>query len=233
MWCRLTSRVSDENIDALLGCAEEIVSSSDDKETLRWAKDFFSSELSEDNNLDLLRSFHLEIWPEISNAVVFDVPVVDHASLLIKGAGASGTAMHQDRAYWVGRDPSPSIFSVWIALSDMSKENGGLMLSLENQVDIGDMSSFNTGSILEHEECAVPAGGFPITITDQAASRMTESMGVVSMARGEAIAFDSFEPHMSGPNITPSPRLAMKVAYAEGREKAKYLTRTDALERGA
>ena len=233
MWCRLTSRVSDGNIGALLGRADEIVSSSDDKETLRWAKDFFSSELPENNNLDLLRSFHLEIWPEISNALAFDVPVVDHASLLIKGAGAPGTAMHQDRAYWVGRDPSPSIFSVWIALDDMSKENGGLMLSLENQVDVGDMSSFNTGSILEHEECAVPVGGFPITIKDQTASRMTESMGVIGMARGEAIAFDSFEPHMSGPNITPTPRMAMKIAYAEGREKTKYLSRTDALEYGS
>lgn len=233
MWCWLTSRVSDENIDALLGRANEIVSSSDDKETLRWAKDFFSSELAEDDNLDLLRSFHLEIWPEISNAVAFDVPVVDHASLLIKGAGAAGTAMHQDRAYWVGRDPSPTIFSVWIALDDMSKDNGGLMLGLENQVGVSQMSSFNTGSIVEHEQCAVPAGGFPITITDQAASRMTESMRVVGMARGEAIAFDSFEPHMSGPNITPTPRLAMKIAYAEGREKTKYLTRTDALECGS
>ena len=230
MWCRLTSRVSDESIGALLGRAEEIVSSSGDKETLRWAKDFFSSELLGNNNLDLLRSFHLEIWPEIANAVAFDVPVVDHAILLVKGAGAAGTAMHQDRAYWVGRDPSPSIFSVWIALNHMSNENGGLMLSLENQVDVGGMSSFNTGSILEHEECAAPAGGFPITITDRAASRMTESMGVIGMARGEAIAFDSFEPHMSGPNITRSPRLAMKIAYAEGRQKTKYLTRTDALE---
>ena len=232
MWCRLTSRVSDENIGALLGRAEEVVSSSDDQETVRWAKDFFSSELPENNNLDLLRSFHLEIWPAISNAVAFDVPVVDHAILLIKGAGAAGTAMHQDRAYWVGRDPSPSIFSVWIALDDMSKGNGGLMLSLENQVGVSDMSSFNTGSILEHEESALPAGGFPITITDQTASRMTESMGVIGMARGEAIAFDSFEPHMSGPNITPTPRLAMKIAYAEGREKTKYLTRTDALACG-
>ena len=34
---------------------------------------------------------------------------------------------------------------------------------------------------------------------------------------------------MSGPNITPTPRLAMKIAYAEGSEKTKYLTRTDAL----
>ena len=230
MWCKLTSRVSDENIDALLGRADAIVSSSDHKESVHWGKDFFVGKLPGDNNFDLLRLFHLEIWPEISNIVAFDVPVVDHASLLIKGAGAAGTAMHQDRPYWVRREASPTIFSVWIALEDMSKEGGGLMLSRENQVGVSEMSSFNTGSILEHEEGAGPAGGFPISIPDQIAARMAESMRFIGMAKGEAIAFDSFEPHMSGPNITPTPRLAMKIAYAEGKEKTQYLARTDTLE---
>ena len=230
MWCKLTSRVSDENIDALLGRADVIVSSSDNKESVHWGKDFFVSKLPEDNNFDLLRLFHLEIWPEISNIVAFYVPVIDHASLLIKGAGAAGTAMHQDRPYWIRREASPTIFSVWIALEDMSKERGGLMLSRENQVGVSEMSSFNTGSILEHEEGAGPAGGFPISIPDQIAARMAESMRFIGMAKGEAIAFDSFEPHMSGPNITPTPRLAMKIAYAEGKEKTQYLARTDTLE---
>lgn len=40
---------------------------------------------------------------------------------------------------------------------------------------------------------------------------------------------DSFEPHMSGPNTTPTPRLAMKIAYAEGRGKTRYLTPTETL----
>ena len=230
MWCKLTSRVSDEHIDALLGRADAIVSSSDHKGSVHWGKDFFVGNLPEDNNYDLLRLFHLELWPEISNIVAFDVPVIDHASLLIKGAGAAGTSMHQDRPYWVRREPLPTIFSVWIALEDMSKERGGLMLSRENRVGVSEMSSFNTGSILEHEEGAVPAGGFPISIPDRIASQMAESMKFVGMAKGEAIAFDSFEPHMSGPNITTTPRLAMKIAYAEGKEKTQYLTRTDALE---
>ena len=53
-----------------------------------------SEKFPEDDNIDLLRLFHLEIWPEISNVVAFDFPVIDHASLLIKGAGAAGTAIH-------------------------------------------------------------------------------------------------------------------------------------------
>ena len=59
---------------------------------------------------------------------------------------------------------------------------------------------------------------------------MAESMGFISMSKGEVVAFDSFEPHMSGPNSAPNPRLAMKIAYAEGRQRTHYLTRTDALE---
>jgi len=215
----------------VLGRADAIVSSSDDKESVHWVgKDFFVTKPPEGNNFDLLRLIHLQIWPEISNIVAFDVPVIDHASLLIKGAGAAGTAMHQDRPYWIRKESSPSIFSVWIALEDMSKERGGLMLSRESQIEVGEMSSFNTGSILEHEDLEEPAGGLPISITDQISSRMMESMGFVDMAKGEAIAFDSFEPHMSGPNTTPTPRPAMKIAYAEGRDKTQYLMRTDLLE---
>jgi len=231
VWCKLASRVPDESIDALLGRAEAIVSSSDHEDSLHWiGKDFFTGKPPEHDNLDLLRLFHLEIWPEISDTVVFDVPVVDHASLLIKGAGAAGTALHQDRPYWLVKEAIPSVFSVWIALEDMSKERGGLMLSFENQVSVSGMSLFNTGSVLEHEQGAGPAGGFPIAIPDQVASRMAASMGFVGLAKGEAVAFDSFEPHMSGANTTATPRLAMKIAYAEGKEKTQYLTRTSTLE---
>ena len=156
-------------------------------------------------------------------------PSLDHASLLIKGAGAAGTAIHQDCPYWTRKEASPTIFSVWIALEDMSKERGGLMLSCENQIGVSEMTSFNTGSVLEHEQSA-PAGGFPISIPDRISARMAESMRFVELAKGEAVAFDSFEPHMSGPNITATPRLAMKIAYAEGAEKTLYLARTDALD---
>ena len=229
MWCKLTSRVAEAHIDALLARADAIVSSSGHNETVNWdGKDFFVGESPEDAHFDLLSLFHLEVWPEISNAVAFEVPVIDHASLLVKGAGATGTAIHQDRPYWVGKEASPTIFSVWIALEDMSKERGGLMLSRENQVGVHEMTSFNTGSVLEHEQ-RTSAGGFPICIPDHIAVRMADSMRCVDMAKGEAVAFDSFEPHMSGPNTTSTPRLAMKVAYAEGAQKTSYLARTDAL----
>ena len=231
MWCKLTSRVSDQNINSLLERADAIASTSDHKTSVHWVgKDFFVGEPPEDHNLDLLRLIHLDIWPEISDRVAFDVPIIDHASLLIKGPGAAGTAIHQDRPYWLRKEASPTIFSVWIALEDMSKKRGGLMLSRETQTDVSEMSSFNTGSVMEHEQGVEPAGGFPISLPQRTAARMVESMVFVSMAKGEAVAFDSFEPHMSGPNNSPTPRLAMKIAYAEGKGRTRYLTRTDALE---
>ena len=53
--------------------------------------------------LDLLQQLHQDFWPEIADIVNLKVPVVDHTSLLIKGAGAPGTALRQDSAYWISR----------------------------------------------------------------------------------------------------------------------------------
>ena len=234
MWTKLTSRVSDENITRLLERAEVFIASAD-KGAVHWGKEFFKRENQEEHNLDLLRRFHLDIWPEIADIVDFRLPVIDHAALLIKGAGGAATRLHQDSAYWVGREATPSVFSVWIALDDMSEEKGGLILSRRNEIDVSDMSSFNTGVTFEHETVAdlSVSGGFPFLIPTPIASQLAESMEFINLARGEAAAFDSYEPHMTGPNITSTPRLAMKIAYAEGNEntqKHPYLALTDALE---
>ena len=157
--------------------------------------------------------------PEIANVLTFDVPVIDHASLLVKGPGAPGTAMHQDRPYWIGREATPSIISVWIALEDMSRERGGLALSLDNQVGVSEMSSFNEGSVLPHEERADPAGGFPILIRDDIASRLAASMGFVSLARGEAVAFDSFEAAHVGRQHHADPAACHEDCLCRGRRE--------------
>ena len=198
MWCRLTSRISDEHVDALLGRADALVSSSDGNGSVRlaWQGVLPEDKRREHSNFDLLKLFHGEIWPEISNVVAFDLPVIDHASLLIKGAGAARTAMHQDRPYWIGREASPSIFSVWIALEDMSEEKGGLMVSLDNEVGVNRMSSFNTGSILEHEEAAELDGGFPISIPDRTASRMADIHGVRRSGQGSKLLRSTASNHI-------------------------------------
>lgn len=75
MWCRLKSRVPAETVDNLLGRAGSVVSSSGSKESLHWVgKDFFGGSALEPDKLDLLRLFHLEIWPEISSTLAFENP---------------------------------------------------------------------------------------------------------------------------------------------------------------
>ena len=39
-----------------------------------------------------------------------------------KKPGGVETEWHQDRAYWATRDKDASIFSVWIALEDITEE---------------------------------------------------------------------------------------------------------------
>ena len=230
MWCRLPFRISTNAIDSLLERADGLISAAQQDNSVTFGKDFFGRIDSENNNLDLLQQLHQDFWPEIADIVDLKVPVVDHTILLIKGAGAPGTALHQDRVYWVGRDPTPTIFSVWIALEDLTEEKGGLILSPDNQVCVSGMSAFNTGAILEHAEDYKQPGGFPITIPPVAATEMKQSMEFISLAKGEALAFDSFEAHTTGPNQTSTPRLAMKISYSDGADKDYYLIRTDELE---
>lgn len=230
MWCRLTSHISTSAIDCLLERADGLISAAQQDTSITFGKDFFGHIESENNNLDLLQRLHQQIWPEIADIVDLNVPVVDDSVLLFKGAGASGTALHQDRAYWVSRDPTPTIFSVWIALEDLTEEKGGLILSPDNQVSVSGMSAFNTGALLEHAEDYTQAGRFPITIPKAAAAEMKKSMEFISLDKGEALAFDSFEAHTTGPNQTATPRLAMKIAYSNGADKDRYLIRTDELE---
>ena len=232
MWSKLTSKVSKKNIDNIMVRAREIIKAPHSKEALNWAnKDFFKAD-----NLDLLRLIHLDIWPEIKGFVNFKDPIIDHASLLIKAPSGEATRMHQDSAYWVDREFAPTIFSVWIALEVMTKEKGGLNLLYQNEVPPAQMSKFNKGSTYEHEQIndAEASGGFPILITPAIESELTKSMQLVNLERGEAVAFDSYEPHMTLKNTSGAPRLAMKIAYADRSQKTQkhlYLMKTIELEK--
>mgnify|MGYP001458855833 CR=1 FL=1 len=226
MWSKLTSRVSSGTIDHLLTRAEGEINAPDSKEAVKWAKRFFFEGENADNNLDLLKLIHLDLWPEISSIVNFKEPIIDHASLLIKSPGGEATRMHQDSAYWEGREISPSIFSVWIALEQMTREKGGLNLLKQNEVPANRMFDFNKGSTYEHETLTdtEESGGFPILIKPEIQSELCRSMKLIDLQRGEAVAFDSYEPHMTEKNTSETPRLAMKIAYADGGQKTDNKT---------
>ncbi len=230
MWSRLRSRLSDEVISTLVRRAAAVINAPDQQVFIKSGKDFFIGESGQDNR-DLLTAIHGSVWPEIRDLVSYQSPVVDHAILLIKGPGGSATNLHQDRPYWESRDPVPTIFSVWVALEAMTSEKGGLMLAQENEVPVAEISRFNAGTMIVHEPFYQNLDdGFPITIPDQVAKDMGINMELVVMEAGEAVAFDSFEPHMAAPNATGSPRLAMKIAYSEGADKNYPMCSTDELE---
>ena len=104
------------------------------------------------------------------------------------------------------------------------------MLSEGTRTEIVDMKRFNTGLLHDHIDVKTSLGEFPLVIPNPLASRLKESIRCVELKKGEAIAFDSFEPHMSGRNIQSSPRLAMKITYCEGQKRTKYLIKVGQLE---
>ena len=228
MWCKLTKRVSEEHVDSLVTriMKNESISRKDGL----FNKKFFSDDTPSQSNLDLLKLIHSEVWPQLSYGSTFELPVIDHATLLIKKINSAATELHQDRVYWINKEQTATLFSVWIALEDMTYEKGGIMLSEGTRTEIVDMKRFNTGLLHDHIDVKTSLGEFPLVIPNPLASRLKESIRCVELKKGEAIAFDSFEPHMSGRNIQSSPRLAMKITYCEGQKRTKYLIKVGQLE---
>ena len=230
MWCKIDQAISSESNELALQRIAAVTSRPDASKQVFANKSFFSNELPKNNNLDLLRLLHEEIWGKIAHLINFKNPVIDHASLLIKPPGSPETKLHQDRPYWVKREETPSIFSVWIALGDMTEENGGLLVSADNEVSLEGIVNFNSGTALPHIQINDPIGGFPLIIEKDVACEFAPDMKFIPLKKGQAIAFDSFEPHKSGSNFSKHSRLAMKIAYADGANSKQWLIANNVLE---
>jgi hypothetical protein len=228
MWCKLPKRVSEEHVDALV--TRIMKDESTQRNDGLFNKTFFSDNTPTQSNLDLLKLIHSDVWPQLSYGSTFELPVIDHATLLIKKRNSVEIGLHQDRVYWVNKEQTATLFSVWIALEDMTYEKGGIMLSEGTRTEIIDMNRFNMGLLHEHIDVKTAPGGFPLVIANPLASRLKQSIRCIELKKGEAIAFDSFEPHMSGKNIHSSPRLAMKITYCEGKKRTKYLIKIGQLK---
>tara|TARA_E500000331_G_scaffold352044_1_gene399842 strand:+ start:277 stop:990 length:714 start_codon:yes stop_codon:yes gene_type:complete len=220
MWSMLHSRLPSETIDALMLRAETVIDAPKSSEFVSEGKTFFKPQADEDNNLDLLKQIHLDLWPEISHRVNFRAPVIDHSYLLFKSPGGVETKMHQDRVYWERKEAEPSIISVWVALEDLSAAKGGLLLSRKNEVTSKKWELFNTGTIFEHEKPAsTSSSSFTLLISKPIAEKLRKTMEFIPLSKGQGLAFDCFEPHMSGANQTDSPRFVIKLAYAEAKNR--------------
>ena len=223
MWAISKDILSDELINEILDRADYLISSNDLEKHVFVDKDFFSNNGDEPRNLDILNNIHKAVWSKISESFPYHEPVIDHAVLLFKKPGGVETEWHQDRAYWATRDENASIFSVWIALEDITEERGALNLVKSNEVSMSEIGNFNNGKLIDHELIEDKKGGFPLLIKGELIPQIESDAKVVNLKRGSAVLFDSFEPHMSRENRSNTPRLAMKIAYSERANKNYYL----------
>ena len=230
MWAISEDILSDELINEILDRADYLISSNDLEKHVFVDKDFFSNNGDEPRNLDILNNIHKAVWSKISESFPYNEPVVDHAVLLFKRPGGVETEWHQDRAYWATRDEDASIFSVWIALEDITEERGALNLVKSNEVSMSEIGNFNNGKLIDHELIEDKKGGFPLLIKGELIPKIESDVKVVNLKRGSAVLFDSFEPHMSRENSSNTPRLAMKIAYSERADKNYYLITNQGLE---
>lgn len=230
MWAISEDILSDELINEILDRADYLISSNDLEKHVFVDKDFFSNNGDEPRNLDILNNIHKAVWSKISESFPYHEPVIDHAVLLFKKPGGAETEWHQDRAYWATRDENASIFSVWIALEDITEERGALNLIKSNEVSMSEIGNFNNGKLIDHELIEDKKGGFPLLIEGGLIPKIESDKEVVNLKCGSAVLFDSFEPHMSRENSSNTPRLAMKIAYSEREDKDYFLISVSDLE---
>ncbi len=230
MWAISEDILSDELINEILDRANYLISSNDREKYVFVDKDFFSNNGDEPRNLDILNNIHKAVWSKISESFPYHEPVIDHAVLLFKEPGGVKTEWHQDRAYWATRDENASIFSVWIALEDITEERGALNLIKSNEVSMSEIGNFNNGKLIDHELIEDKKGGFPLLIEGGLIPKIESDKEVVNLKCGSAVLFDSFEPHMSRENSSNTPRLAMKIAYSEREDKDYFLISVSDLE---
>ncbi|MFC7624919.1 phytanoyl-CoA dioxygenase family protein [Microlunatus sp. GCM10028923] len=126
----------------------------------------------------------------------------------VKAGGGGGTMhFHQDNNY-TRHDPALGSINLWVALGDMTPENGCLQIVPRSHRAQLDSRSSDDGDT--HRQVDVdPLQCLPIR-----------------MRPGDAVAFSRWTVHGSGPNVTEEPRVAYALQYH--RDDVRWLdTETD------
>ena len=124
----------------------------------------------------------------------------------LKGIGGGTFDFHQDNNYTEHRPPLSSI-NIWVALVDMSVENGCLRI-VPGSHKVGTLGAIDAGDAVHRKlDCEI-IGDIPVEVR-----------------AGDAIAFTRLTVHGSGPNTTLEPRLAYALQYH--REDTQFLCQPD------
>jgi len=113
----------------------------------------------------------------------------------VKAGGGGGTFhLHQDNNY-THHDPALGSMNIWVALVDMSPDNGCLQIVPRSHAGQLDSRTSDDGD--SHQQVDIdPTTALPIR-----------------MRAGDAVAFTRWTVHGSGPNITDQPRIAYALQY--------------------
>ncbi|MEO0586749.1 MAG: phytanoyl-CoA dioxygenase family protein [Planctomycetota bacterium] len=121
----------------------------------------------------------------------------------VKAAGGGGQFhFHQDNNY-TQHEPALGSINIWVALVDMTPENGCLMVVPKSHDRQHESRNSDDGDA--HQQIDVPE-----------ADRLP-----IRMRAGDAVAFTRWTVHGSGANTTDVPRVAYALQYH--REDVKYL----------
>jgi hypothetical protein len=129
-----------------------------------------------------------------------DAHVVFFAAFLKPARIGSEVALHQDQALW--RYQYPSAFSVWIALTEASRANGGLF---------GCPGSHARGLIVHRDR---PEYLWHPSI-DAAEDGLNDPVPI-PLQPGEAVVWDRYFAHASGRNASGMDRRGMVIVFADG-----------------
>lgn len=146
----------------------------------------------------------------------FKLPFIEHAKVLAKAEGGPDTPWHQDSDFWKDRDPKKSMFTIWIALTKVTKENGCLVVPKGNVTESLPHELVRDGKERELKNSQYFMDG-PTSYCE--------------LEPGDALLFSSTLPHCALPNITKSPRIALKIVFQdyELRDKSKHLDLTSVM----
>ena len=210
MWFRIPNALSDATIDAILSKSGAIAQTHEDRRFVKAGKTFFR------DNSKLLMSVHDDVAKAMGLAELAPRQAINHAFLLYKSGPGPATRCHQDRPYWFDIEPECTMFTLWLALGDVTESMGSLTLSPDNEVHAPTFfSGYKSGHLLDHEDDQYGGGGFTITLPDDVAESLAKDLRPQPMKRGDLVVFDAFEPHASTANEEATTRLAMKIVYGD------------------
>jgi hypothetical protein len=128
-----------------------------------------------------------------------DAHVVFFAAFLKPAKIGSEVALHQDQALW--RYQYPGAFSTWIALTEVSQANGGL---------VGCPGSHARG-LIEHKDRPV----YPWHPSIDAVEEGLTGPVALTLKPGEAVIWDRYFAHGSGHNSSGMDRRGIVVVFAD------------------